>query len=85
MKQQIRYLDRVTAVFLAILLVCLTSSFQGPRLAYGQEVLRGLDLSAVGLDLRVPGTFREVLEARAMKQFSDAGLKLGEENMLPSI
>ena len=82
MKQQIRYLDRVT-VFLTILLVCLTSSFQGPRLAYGQEVLRGLDLSEVGLVLRVP--FHKDLAARAMKQFSDAGLKLGEENMFPRI
>ena len=80
--KQIRYLDRVT-VFLAILLVCLISSVQGPRLAYGQEVLRGLDLSKVGFDLRAP--FHKELVVRAMKQFSDAGLKLGEENMLPSI
>jgi hypothetical protein len=80
--KQISYFDRVT-VFLAILLVCLISSIQGPRLAYGQEVLRGLDLSKVSLDLRVP--FHKELVARAMKQFSDAGLKLGEENMLPSI
>lgn len=81
--KQIRYLDRVT-VFLAILLVCLTSSFQGPRLAYGQEVLRGLDLSEVGF-LLSPVDFHKALLARAIKQFSDAGLKLGEEDMYPSI
>jgi len=81
--KQISYLDRVT-VFLAILLVCLTSSFQGPRLAYGQEVLRGLDLSEVGFVLWAP--FYKELTARAMKQFSDAGLRLGEEeNMIPRI
>ncbi len=81
--KQVRYLDHVT-VFLAILLVCVISSFQGPRLAYGQEVLRGLDLSEVGFLLR-PVDFHKALLARAMKQFSDAGLKLGKEDMYPSI
>jgi hypothetical protein len=59
--------------------------WEGTGLAYGQEVLRGLDLSKVGFDLRAPVSFSVDLHARAMKQFSDAGLKLGEENMLPSI
>jgi len=81
--KQINYLERVT-VFFALLLVCLTTSFQGPSLVYGQEVLRGLDLSEVGFLLR-PGDFHKTLVARAMKQFSDAGLKLGEEDMYPSI
>ena len=82
--KHVPYLDRVT-VFLVILLVCLISSVHGPRLAYSQEVLRGLDLSKVGFDLRAPGPFRKALRERAMKQFNDAGLKLGEANMLPSI
>ena len=81
---RIRYRGHVM-IFLATLLVCLTISIQGASRVYGQEVLRGLDLSKVGLDLRVPGTFSKALKARAMKQFSNAGLKLGEENMLPSI
>jgi hypothetical protein len=78
--KQMRSLYRVT-VFVAVSLVCITGSFH----AYGQEVLRGLDLSKVGFDLRAPGPFHKDLEARAMKQFNDAGLRLGEANMLPSI
>ena len=54
------------------------------KLAYGQEVLRGLDLSEVSFDLSAP--FHNTLLTRALKQFSDAGLKLGEdENMFPRI
>jgi len=75
--KQIRYLDHV-AVFLAILLVCLISNVQGPRPAYGQEVLRGLELSEVVFALVIGGPFYETLKARAMKQFSDAGLKVRE-------
>lgn len=75
----------LVAAFLAISLVCLTSSLQGLGLAYGQEVLRGLDLSKVGFVHRTPLSFSVELHARAMKQFSDAGLKLGEENMYPRI
>lgn len=82
--KKIRYLDRIT-VFLTLLLVCLTSSFQGPRLAYGQEVLRGLDLSEVYFVLRAPLSFSAALHARAMKQFSDAGLKVREEHKFPRI
>ncbi len=85
--KHISRLDRVT-VFLAILLVCLTSSFQGPRLAYGQEVLRGLDLSEVSFDLRASGIFYGDLLPRALKQFSDAGLKLEkweEDTLYPRI
>ena len=51
--KQISYLDRVT-VFVAILFLCLTSSFYEPKPAHGQEVLRGLDLSEVGLVIRTP-------------------------------
>lgn len=80
--KQISYLDRVM-VFVAILLLCLTISFQEPKSAHGQEVFRGLDLSEVGLVIRTP--FHKDLLARAIKQFSDAGLKLGEENMFPRI
>ncbi len=79
-KTHIRY----SAVFGGIFLVLMTSSFGEPNPVYGQEVLRGLDLSIVGLDLRVPGEFRKSLEERAQKQFHDAGLKLGENNF-PSI
>ena len=80
--KQISYLDRVT-VFVAILFLCLTSSFYEPKPAHGQEVLRGLDLSEVGLVIRTP--FHKDLLARAIKQFSDAGLKLGRANMFPRI
>ena len=41
------------------------------KLAYGQEVLRGLDLSEVGLVLWA--SFHKDLLARAIKQFCDAG------------
>ena len=71
-------------VFMAIWLVVMTIGFGEPQLVYGQEVLRGLDLSIVSLDLHVPGEFHKALEARAKKQFHDAGLKLGENNF-PSI
>ena len=81
---QMRYRgDRM--IFLAALLVCLIISFQGASQAYGQEVLRGLDLSKVSFDLLVPGTFSDALKARAIKQFKDAGLKLGEETIYPRI
>ena len=82
--KQINNRGRIT-VFLAFLLVCLIGSFQGPKPAFGQEVLRGLDLSEVGFVLRSPLSFSGALHARAMKQFSDAGLKLGEEHMFPRI
>ena len=75
---------RRNTVLLSILLVLMTISFGEPKLAYSQEVLRGLDLSMVGLDLHAPGEFHKALEARAKKQFHDAGLKLGENNF-PSI
>jgi len=77
------YIGR-SVVLMGIWLVVMTSSFGEPKLVYGQEVLRGLNLSMVGLDLRVPGEFRKALEERAKKQFHDAGLKLGENNF-PSI
>src|SRR5438132_4370521 len=82
--KQIRYLDRVM-VFVGILLLCLTISFQEPKPAHGQEVLRGLDLSEVYFVLRAPLPFSGALHARAMKQFSDAGLKVREEHMFPRI
>lgn len=75
--RQRNYLDRVT-VFFAILLVCLVSSVLGPRLTYGQEVLRGLDLTEVRFALSAPPAFYGALEARAMKQFGNAGFKLRE-------
>lgn len=83
--RQRNYLDRVT-VFLAILVVCLISSLQGPRLTYGQEVLRGLDLTEVRFALSAPPAFYGALEARAKKQFSNAGLKLRElDDRYPSL
>jgi hypothetical protein len=83
MKQRICF-DRVT-LFFVILLVCFTGSIQGTGPAEAQEVLRGLDLSKVGFVLRAPASSYGDLRARAMKQFSDAGFKLGEENMFPRI
>ncbi|MDH5669799.1 MAG: hypothetical protein OEY86_17505 [Nitrospira sp.] len=66
-------------------LLLMISGFGEPKQAYGQEVLRGLDLSTVGLYLFVPGEFHKVLEERAKTQFHEAGLKLGEENNYPSL
>lgn len=56
-----------------------------PNIVYGQEVLRGLDLSHVGFMLHVKGQYREGLEKRAIKQFADAGLKLGTMDMFPRV
>lgn len=56
-----------------------------PHTVYGQEVLRGLDLSQVGFVLQVKGQYREGLEKRAFKQFGDAGLKLGTMDMFPRV
>ena len=82
--RQVGYINRIMAFF-AVLLLCIASIFEGPRLVYGQEVLRGLNLSEVYFVLRAPLSFSDTLHARAMKQFSDAGLKVREEHMFPRI
>ena len=72
-------------VLTAVLLVCLASNVIGARVAQGQEVLRGLDISTMGLVLHVPGKFRQTLQTRAIKQFKDAGFTLGEEFSFPRL
>jgi hypothetical protein len=72
-------------VLTAVLLMCLASNVIGAQVAQGQEVLRGLDISTMGLVLHVPGKFRQTLQARAIKQFKDAGFILGEEFSFPRL
>lgn len=81
--KEFNHLCRGTGLFIA--LIAFLVGFPIPNTVYGQEVLRGLDLSQVGFVLRVKGQYRESLEARALKQFSAAGLKLGTMDMFPRV
>lgn len=74
-----------TGISLGIVLIVFLVNAAVPHTVYGQEVLRGLDLSQVGFVLHVKGQYREGLEKRAFKQFGDAGLKLGTMDMFPRV
>jgi hypothetical protein len=69
----------------AVLLMWWISALQGTQLAYGQEVLRGVDLSEVSFALLTPGPFHKALEERAHAQFANSGLKLRAESGFPRI